>query len=40
MDAYILSTVINMCMENMYTNVRIVVVSGDSEKKLVGGRVS
>lgn len=26
-------------MENMYTNLRIVVTSGNSEKKLVGGRV-
>lgn len=26
-------------MKNMYTNLRIVVTSGDSEKKLVDGRI-
>lgn len=39
MDAYLLNKIIKIWMKNMYTNLRIVVTSGDSEKKLVDGRI-
>lgn len=35
MDAYLFNIIIKIWMENMYTNLRTVVTSGDSENKMV-----
>lgn len=34
MDAYLFNTIIKVWMENMYTNLRRVVTSGNSENKM------
>lgn len=39
MDAYLFNTIIKVWRENMYTNLRRVVTSGNSENKMAQHRV-